>query len=67
MPGLFCPSLHTHAHTHTRTKDGSFPLFDASQKGYDGIVEMLLQAGATVDLRTKVKDCYHSILFICHL
>ena len=29
---------------------------------------MLLQAGATVDLQTKVKDCYYdSTLFICHL
>ena len=57
---------HTHTHTckhtctlthpHTHTQDGFFPLFDASQEGHDGIVERLLQAGATVDLQTKVKD-----------
>ena len=53
------PYLHTHTHTHTHTQDGFFPLFDASQEGHDGIVEMLLQAGATVDLQNKVKDCYY--------
>ena len=57
--------MYTHTHTHTHTQDGFFPLHDASQKGYDGIVKMLLQAGATVDLQTKVEDCYYvSTLFI---
>ena len=37
-------------------QDGFFPLSDASQKGYDEIVQLLLQAGATVDLQNKVKD-----------
>ena len=63
-------SSHIHVHillTHMYTQDSSFPLYDASQKGYDGIVEMLLQAGATVDLQDKVEDCYDSTLFICHL
>ena len=46
--------------------DGCSPLYDASQEGHDGIVEMLLQAGATVDLQTKVEEC-DSTLFICHL
>ena len=50
-------SIHTHTHTHTQ--NGYFPLYDASQEGHDGIVEMLLQAGATVDLQTKVEDCYY--------
>ena len=50
---------HTHAHTHTHTQNGSFPLYDASRKGHDKIVEMLLQAGATVDLQTKVRECYY--------
>ena len=57
---------HTHTHTHTCTQDGYFPLYDASQKGYDGIVEMLLQAGATVNLQTKVEDCGLTLL-ICHV
>ena len=46
-------------------KDGHCPLYIASQEGHDRIVEMLLQAGATVDLQSKVKDSYY--LFICHL
>ena len=37
-------------------QDGFFPLSDASQEGYDEIVQMLLQAGATMDLHNKVKD-----------
>ena len=52
-------SIHTHTHTHTHTQNGYFPLYDASQEGHDGIVEMLLQAGATVDLQTKVEDRYY--------
>ena len=67
-----CTYTHTHTHTHTqtctRTQDGFFPLYLASQEGHDGIVVMLLQAGATVDLQIKVEDYYHdSNLFICHL
>ena len=57
-----------HLYTHTHTQDGFFPLFYATQEGHHGIVEMLLQAGATVDQQTKVEDCYYgSTLFICHL
>ena len=76
MPYLHTTHIHTHTHTHTHTythtythtQDGFFPLYGASQEGYDGIVEMLLQAGATVDLQTKVEDCYYdSTLFICLL
>ena len=56
---------HTHMHTNTMCmQGGDCPLHIASQKGHDRIVEMLLQAGATVDLQDKVEDCY---LFICHL
>ena len=47
------------------TQDGEGPLYVASLKGHDRIVEMLLQAGATVDLQTKVENCYY--LFTCHL
>jgi len=35
-------------------KDGHFPLYNASQEGYIGIVDMLIKAGAKVDLQTKV-------------
>ena len=35
-------------------QDGYSPLHNASQEGHDVIVETLLQAGATVDLQTKV-------------
>ena len=54
--------------THTYTpQDGGTPLYGASQEGHDGIVEMLLQAGATVDLQLKVEDCYDSSsLVVCH-
>ena len=58
----------TLTHSHTSTQNGCSPLFQASEEGYDEIVEMLLQAGATVDLQTKVEDCYYDpTLFICHL
>ena len=56
----FVPA-NTHGHTHPHTQGGSSPLHTASQKGYDGIVEVLLQAGAAVDLQTKVEDS----CFIC--
>ena len=36
-------------------QDGYSPLHNASQEGHDGIVERLLQTGATVDLQTKVR------------
>lgn len=36
------------------TQDGLFPLYYASRGGYDGIVEILLRAGSTVDLQNKV-------------
>jgi len=35
-------------------QDGFFPLHSASQKGYIGIVDVLIKAGAKVDLQTKV-------------
>ena len=59
--------LCTQHYTHNTmcTQDGYFPLYVASQKGHDRIVEILLHAGATVDLQNKVKDRYY--LFICHL
>ena len=49
--------IHAHTHAHIHTQEGYSPLYNASGEGYDGIVEMLLQAGATVDLQTKVEDC----------
>ena len=42
-------------------QDGFFPLSDASQEGYDEIVQMLLQAGATVDLQNKVEDWFNFV------
>ena len=35
-------------------QDGFFPLYVASKKGYIGIVDVLIKAGARVDLQTKV-------------
>ena len=37
-------------------QDGDCPLYIASDKGHDKTVEILLQAGATVDLPDKVED-----------
>ena len=56
---------HTHTWTHTTMciQDGACPLHIASQEGHDRVVNMLLQAGATVDLQSKVENYY---LFICH-
>ena len=63
--------MHKHRHAHayiimhmntyiatiqTCIQDGFIPLSNASQEGYDEIVQMLIQAGATVDLQNKVKD-----------
>ena len=48
--------------THMHTQDGYFPLYVASQEGHEGIMEMILQAGARLDLQTKVEHC--SKLFI---
>ena len=39
-------------------QDGDCPLYIASDKGHDKTVEILLQAGATVDLPDKVEDYY---------
>ena len=44
-------------HTQPHMQVGFFPLFSASQEGHDRVVEMLLQAGATVDLQDKVENC----------
>ena len=60
------PHMHTHMHICVYTQEGFLPLHNASAKGYDEIVEMLLQAGATVDLQTKVKECDLTLL-ICHV
>ena len=59
---------HTHMCMHAQTQNGYSPLTGASAKGYDGIVEMLLQAGATVDLQNKV-DSFNFVLLslvVCH-
>ena len=53
--------IYAHKTTHTCThntmcmQDGVFPLYNVSQEGHDRIVEVLLQAGATVDLQAKVE------------
>ena len=49
--------MYTHMYICVYTQEGFLPLHNASAEGYDGIVEMLLQAGATVNLQTKVEDC----------
>ena len=53
-------NLHTQHHTHTTMciQDGVCPLHLASQEGRDKTVEILLQAGATVDLQDKVDSYY---------
>ena len=57
-----CTNTLRHARKYTCTtiltciQDGFFPLSNASQEGYDEIVQMLLQAGATVDLQNKVEN-----------
>jgi len=43
-------------------QDGCCPLYIASGKGHDKTVEILLQAGATVDLPDKVES-YYSLLW----
>ena len=43
-------------------QDGNCPLVFASWKGHDKTVEILLQAGATVDLQNKV-DSYYLLLW----
>ena len=60
----FSICTHTvHAPSCHFVQDGFFPLHNASQEGHGGIVKMLLKAEATVDLQTKVEDCYYH----CHL
>lgn len=64
---LFFLFLQTHINTHVCihicTQSGSFPLYYASGEGHDGIVKMLLQKGATVDMQTKIGIvCVASIL-----
>ena len=55
---------HKHAHITICMQDEYFPLYIASRMGHDRIVKMLLQAGTTVDLQTKVEN--YSLIF-CHL
>ena len=52
--------IHAHNTTHTTMclQDGDCPLHFASQEGHDKTVEILLQAGATVDLQNKVESYY---------
>ena len=47
-------------------QDGACPLHIATQEGHDRIVEMLVQAKATVDLQNKVENC-HLSLVVCHV
>ena len=55
-------ALYIHAHNTIHTtmcmQDGDCPLHFASQEGHDKTVEILLKAGATVDLQDKVKSYY---------
>ena len=53
--------MNTYTTIFTCIQNGFYPLFNASQEGYDEIVQMLLQAGATVDLQNKVKDSFNFV------
>ena len=52
-------AIHPSVVNYALTQEGYFPLYGASQNGYDGIMKMLLQAGATLDLQLKVEDCHY--------
>ena len=64
-----CTYIYVHNTTHTCTQntmctqDGDCPIHIGSQQGHDRIVEILLQAGATVDLQNKVENSF----FFCQL
>ena len=67
------PHTHTHTHTHTHAhtntlcmQKGYCPLHYASQKGHDRVMELLLQAGVTVDLQSKVENCVLLSFVLCH-
>ena len=48
-------------------QDGHCLLHIASQEGHNRIVEILLQAGATVDLQNKVEKLFIRVsLVVCH-
>ena len=52
---IFCNNvLVTTCHFLVHSQNGYSPLHEACEKGYNGIVEKLLQAGATVDLQKEV-------------
>ena len=57
---------HTHTHTHTHAQNGFFPLYAASEMGRDEIIEMLVQAGAVVNLQSKVEYCYLVQKLFCY-
>ena len=54
--------MHIYAHNTMSIQNGGCPLLLASQEGHDKTVEILLQAGATVDLPDKVES-YYSLLW----
>ena len=58
--------IHAHNTTHTTMciQGGHCPLQFASDKGHDKTVEILLQAGATVDLQTKVESYYGKMVYV---
>ena len=64
--GIFTHNHHTCTCTHAAIcpQNGNCPLHTASLNRHEKIVEVLLQARATVDLHNKVEKCY---LFICRL
>ena len=53
--------MNTYTTIFTCIQNGFYPLFNASQEGYDEIVQMLLQAWATVDLQNKVKGSFNFV------
>ena len=54
--------MYIYAHNTMSIQNGGCPLLFASDKGHDKTVEILLQAGATVDLPDKVES-YYSLLW----
>ena len=55
-----CVFTHTNTtHTTMCIQDGGCSLFFASHMGHDKTVEILLHAGATVDLQDKVEVTIH--------
>ena len=58
-------SVHIAHQVFIHIQDGIFPLYTASKKGDDRIVDVLLKSGAKVNLQTKVKALWVLLLDLC--